>query len=138
MSQKHFLIIYLQVFSWLTHFIYIIVLLERISPSTRGKRSVLFIFVMVAIIDCLQCRTLITRRHPYQKLHHVMEATAIVELILIAIYILTLIPVGDDSESHYEELLTNESSGERTSLLRNANYSRMNTSTYGGFNDDNR
>ena len=95
----------------------------------------LFIFVMVAIIDCLQCRTLITRRHPYQKLHHVMEATAIVELILLAIYTLTLIPVGDDSESHYEEFLaTNETSGERTSLLRN---SRMNTSTYGGFNDDN-
>ena len=64
----------------------------------------LFIFVMVAIIDCLQCRTLITRRHPYQKLHHVMEATAIVELILLAIY--TLIPVGEDSESHYEEFLT--------------------------------
>merc|ERR550532_808687 len=82
----------IQVFSWLTHFIYVIVLLERISPSTRGKRSVLFIFVMVAIIDCLQCRTLITRRHPYQKLHHVMEATAIVELILLAIYTLTLIP----------------------------------------------
>ena len=96
------------------------VLLERITPSTRGKRSVLFILTMVTIIDSLQCRTLIMRDSPYPKLHHIMEANAIIQLILLAIYVLTLIPAGNDSESHYEELLTNENSGERTSLLRNS------------------
>ena len=45
---------------------------------------------------------------------------AIIQLILLAIYVLTLIPAGTDSESHYEELLTNENTGERTSLLRNS------------------
>ena len=101
----------LQVFSWLLHFIYVIVLLERISPSTRGKRSVLFLFTMVTIIDCLQCRTLITRKSPHKNLHYIMETTAIFQLILLSLYILTLIPAGDDSESSYEELSINESPG---------------------------
>ena len=33
-----------------------------------------------------------------------METTAIFQLILLSLYILTLIPAGDDSESSYEEL----------------------------------
>ena len=88
---------------------------------------------MVTIIDCLQCRTLITRKSPHKNLHYIMETTAIFQLILLSLYILTLIPAGDDSESSYEELSINESPGERSSLLSRPG-SRHD---YGGFAEDN-
>ena len=50
-----------EIFSWLLHFIYVIILLERVTPSIRGRRKALCVFIMVAIVDCLRCKTLITR-----------------------------------------------------------------------------
>ena len=82
-----------------------------------GKRGALCFFVIVAIVDCLRCKTIITKDVSEGSLYSVMKVHAIVRLVCYGIYFLTLIPVGDDSESHYEELLTNERLNERLCQL---------------------
>ena len=123
----------IEVFSWLLHFIYIMILLERVTPSIRGKRGALFILIMVTIVDCLQCRSLLVQSRHETSFTVITRAHAIVRLACLTAYFLTLIPAGDDSESHYEELLTNERVGERSSLLAG----RYNSQDYGGFHEDN-
>ncbi len=121
-----------QVLSWLLHFIYIMLLLERISPSIRGRRGALFVFVMVGIVDAIQCRSTLVNTVFVGPEKYIYETHAIVRLILLAIYLLTLIPAGDDAESQYEELLTNENTDERSGLLAGGglrNYSGFHEST---------
>ena len=62
-------------------------------------------------------KTIITKDVSEGSLYSVMKVHAIVRLVCYGIYFLTLIPVGDDSESHYEELLTNERLNERLCQL---------------------
>ena len=50
-----------EVIKWLIHFVYVMTLLERLTPSIRGKRGALCFFVIVAIVDCLRCKTIITK-----------------------------------------------------------------------------
>ena len=50
-----------EVITWLVHFVYVMILLERLTPSIRGKRGALCFFVIVAIVDCLRCKTIITK-----------------------------------------------------------------------------
>ena len=65
------------------------------------------------VIYELPTKTIITKDVSEGSLYSVMKVHAIVRLVCYGIYFLTLIPVGDDSESHYEELLTNERLNER-------------------------
>ena len=118
-------------FCWLLHFIYVMILLERVTPSIRGKRGALCLFVIVAIVDCLRCKTIITRDVSDPRLYTLTRIHAILRLACLTLYFLTLIPAGDDSESQYEELLTNERLNERSPLLRSI------TSAYGGFREEN-
>ena len=50
-----------ELITWLVHFVYVLTLLERLTPSIRGKRGALCFFVIVAIVDCLRCKTIITK-----------------------------------------------------------------------------
>ena len=122
----------IEVFSWLLHFVYIMILLERSTPSIRGKRGALFILIMVTIVDCLQCRSLLVQSRHETSFTIITRIHAVVRLSCLTTYFLTLIPAGDDSESHYEELLTNERVGERSSLLGGRN----NSLDYGGFHEE--
>ncbi len=141
----------IEVLAWLLHFIYVMILLgkrpftlkyprrklstdfflERITPSIRGKRVALCIFVMVAIVDCLRCKTIITRDINDLTLYTTTKIHAIVRLSCLVLYFLTLIPAGDDSESQYEELLTNERLSERSPLVRS-----FSSFDYGNFRED--
>ena len=90
-------------------------------------------FVIVAIVDCLRCKTIITKDITEGSLYLVMKIHAIIRLICFGIYFLSLIPVGDDSESQYEELLVN--ANERL-LNERSPMNSSQTSYYGGFRED--
>ena len=123
----------LEVFSWLIHFIYVMCLLERISPSIRGKRLMIMVLIMVTLVDCLQCRSILVNSFREPLLTTVSRIHAIVRLSCLAMYFFSLIPAGDDSESHYEEILTtNEGRNERSSLIR----STHSPNDYGGFHEE--
>jgi hypothetical protein len=57
-----------------------------------------------------------------------------VHLILIAVYLLSLLPSADESQSQYEELLTNEAAGEREPLAGSSTR-RIARNSYGGFHE---
>ena len=119
-----------EAFSWVIHFIYVCCLLERVTPSIRGKRGALCIFIVVLIIDCLSCKTKIQNNRNDDPFRTISTVHAIVRLSCLTLYLCTLIPAGDDSESQYEELnLTNERLSERTPLTRSF-------TEYGGFRED--
>lgn len=124
---------FIQIFSWLVHFMYVIFLLDRISPSIRGRRAVLFMFVMAAVVDCIQCRSILLLDPPDNRQNVILVAHAITQLVCLSLYCLTLLPAGDDSDSQYEELLTNESTEERQGLLQGLS---SHTNQYGGFHED--
>ena len=90
----------------------------KIFFSFSGKRGALCFFVILTIVDCLRCKTIITKDVSEGSLYSVTKVHAIIRLICFGIYFLSLIPVGDDSDSHYEELLTNEVLNERYVLWK--------------------
>ena len=122
----------LEVFSWLIHFIYVMCLLERVSPSIRGKRFMVMVLIMVTLVDCLQCRSLLVQSFRETSLTTISRVHAIIRLSCLTLYFFSLIPAGDDSESHYEEILsTSERNSERSPLIR-SNFSH----DYGGFHEE--
>ena len=91
-------------------------------------------FFIVAVVDVIQCRSILIRDTPGSTEETIYFSSAIVHLILIGTYLLSLLPSSDDSQSQYEELLTNETGGERQSLT-GATPRRSNRFSYGGFHE---
>ena len=85
-------------------------------------------------MDIIQCRSVLIRDYPVSTEQTIEFSSAIVHLILISVYLLSLLPSADDSRSQYEELLTNESPNERQSLTGSGSR-RLNRHSYGGFHE---
>jgi hypothetical protein len=91
-------------------------------------------FFIVFVMDIIQCRSILIRDYPVSTEQTIEFSSAIVHLILISVYLLSLLPSADDSRSQYEELLTNESPNERQSLTGSTSR-RLNRHSYGGFHE---
>ena len=51
----------IQTFSWILHFAYTVILYEKMCPSPRGDKPMLFILVYVAAVDILQARSILIK-----------------------------------------------------------------------------
>jgi hypothetical protein len=91
-------------------------------------------FILVMVVDLIQARSAIFHAPPDSPEHKIQFSSAIIRLICLAIYLLSLLPSADDSESHYEELLTNEMPSERQPLNGSASR-RIYRHSYGGFHE---
>ena len=141
----------IQTFSWILHFAYTVMLYERMCPSPRGHKTILFLWVYVTAVDILQARSILINDAINGSDHKDLESSlifgfAVARLSCLTLYLLTLLPSGDplnDGGSHYEELLVNNeeissnnerSNNERSSLL--GRYSTLDTGRGGGLDDD--
>ena len=92
------------------------------------------VFFVVVVIDLIRCRSVLIRESSDSKEQEILFSSAIVNLVLIAVYLLSLLPSADDSQSNYEELLTNETANERQPLTGTPPR-RINRHSYGGFHE---
>jgi hypothetical protein len=104
------------------------------SLSLNLSQIFLQAFFIVFVTDIIQCRSILIRDYPVSTEQTIEFSSAIVHLILISVYLLSLLPSADDSRSQYEELLTNESPNERQSLT-GLTSRRLNRHSYGGFHE---
>ena len=130
----------IQTFSWLLNFAYTVMLFERMCPSPRGHKTILFLWVYVTAVDVLQARSILIIDALNGSDHKDWETSilfgfAVARLGLLTSYLLTLLPSGDplnDAGSHYEELSVQND--ERSALL--GRYSTLDIDRGGSFGDD--
>jgi len=134
-----------QCLSWSLHLMYTYRLYQRMCISTRGPTFILWSWFLCAIVNIIQARTAL---RDSQILHidedKIIFSSAIISLISQGIYLLTLIPSGDQRSSNYEEFGVNTDSREGESLLGDNGISQsfrqrmaISGSQYGGFREDN-
>jgi len=137
-------------FSWSLHLMYTFLLHHRLSLSIRGPVPMILAWLSCLVVNLIQCHTAISEyaqdlNSPPDRLLFIMS---IISASSHFIYLLTLVPAGDQRASHYQEL---DARPETDSLLgdvgfsssfrrlaTSTNYSGLATSTnYGGFAEDN-
>jgi len=132
-----------QCFSWCLHLMYSYLLYHRLSISVRGPSVILWSWFLCLAVNVIQARTAI-RDSKILNMDEdkIIFCSAIINLIAQGIYILTLIPSGDQRSSNYEELGASGEPRENDSLLAEPfsnNYRQrmaMSHSAYGGFRED--
>ena len=131
-----------QTFSWCLHLVYSYQLRHRISLSVRGPQPVIFAWFLCLLVNIIQCRSIISQSdHLVGNSDKVTFASAIISCICQGVYLLTLIPAGDQRSSQYEELGSRDRPdtepllselGFSTSFRQRALYA----GNYGGFLDE--
>jgi len=134
-----------QCFSWSLHLMYSYLLYHRISLSVRGPTPVIVAWSLCFIVDCVKCHTIILHSFPvHSDTDRTILGCAVINLICQGIYLLTLIPAGDQRSSQYEEFGNQERRESGDPLLPEIGFSTsfrqrmmagMTSSYYGGFRE---
>ena len=118
-----------QIFSWILHFGYTVMLYEKMCPSPRGDKPILFILVYVAAVDIIQARSILIKDAENEDMNEkdletrLLFGFSVVRLGCLTLYLLTLLPSGDSFDvdgSRYEELASRgaiNNDNERSALL---------------------
>lgn len=116
-----------QCFSWSLHLMYTYLLYHRLSLSVRGPRLMIVAWSFCLIVNIVQIRSEILEHNSLKwKCDKVIFGCAIVSAICQMIYLLSLLPAGDQRSSQYQEF----------SIESDPLFDFRRQTSYGGFLED--